>query len=202
MSAVQDLAALRQRRAELQAAVHDIDRRLTFASDRELAARQQLTAAERQRLNGSGSAEAVTRAERALVKARQAATADASPEKLAGARAALRDLDGVIGAFAREHYAELRAEHEAQAVAVAAAVDAALAELVAAYGHRQRVDQEGSELWQLVAQPRQRLTPESNAQRAVVEAEAALAAGPDPAPLLPPSFLPEQAELVEEGSVT
>jgi hypothetical protein len=205
-SAAEQLADLRARRAELQAAADDLNRRLTFASEDVAQASAQLREAERQRLNGSGSAEAVASAEHALVKARQAATAGASAEKLAGARAALRDADHEISAYVAEHYAELAAAHNEAAQRAAEAVDGALRAALDAISEREQLVEAANALWRQVSRPRPDLVrrsrcvpPGGDLQH---EIELVLTAGGELAPTLPESFLPEQAEVAEEASLT
>jgi hypothetical protein len=75
MTAVDDLASLRQRRSELVKTIHDGERAMTFADSGVEEARQALAQAERQRLGG-GDPEAVTKAERRLAAAKKAASTD------------------------------------------------------------------------------------------------------------------------------
>lgn len=70
------------------------------------------------------------------------------------------------------------------------------------HAHRQRVDGEASELWQLVAHPRPGLTRESRAQRVVGMAENLLAAGGDVAGVLPEDFRPPAAEARRHSRTT
>ena len=179
MTAAAELAALRERRAEMQRTVHDIDRAMRFSNDAVEDARAALAQAERERLGG-GDPGAVASAERALTEARTAATDDTSRERLQGARAALQDLDGEITRFASRNYRELRDEHAQRATEAAAAIDRALSALLSAYEQRQRVETQAADLWRLVAAPRANLTPASRAQRIVRDAEGLLMAGGDP----------------------
>jgi hypothetical protein len=194
MSAPDELASLRARRDELQKEVHDLDGALTFANVDVEHARAALAEAERKRLGGNATAQDVSAAEKRLAAAKKAATADVSVERLQGARSALRDHDNLISAYAREHYDELRAAHDEQAIAAGEAIDDALQALIAAFEHRQRVEGAAADLWRLVAPPRRGLTPPSRAQQAVTAAETSLMAGNDPPPVLPPSYLPDRAE--------
>jgi hypothetical protein len=141
---------------------------------------------------GSGDADAVKAAEKRLQRA-QAAAGQPWATRASAARLALRDADRDRARFAAEHYRELRAAHARDAEAAAAAVDAALEALVAAYRHREQVAGQAAQLWRLVAQPRPNLTARSNAEEAVRAADAALMAGPEPPPSLPATFLPPGA---------
>ena len=168
--------------------------RLRYASDDVQRAREAVVAAERAAAAG-GPPEGVVKAERALAKARQAQLDDSSPERLQGKRAALRDLDTTIAGFAAENYPALRDAGNETARATAQRVDAALAELEAAFLHRQQVEATQLATFSLVG----RVTPSTLAvERPPVEAavrscgDAVLAGGSRP-PLLPESYLPPEA---------
>jgi hypothetical protein len=205
-SAAEQLADLRARRAELQAAADDLNRRLTFASDNVLAASAAVAQAERERLGG-GDAAAVGVAEKRLTKAKQAATADVSRERLDGARAALRDADREIGTYVAEHYPELAAAHNEAAQRAAEAVDGALRAVLDAIREREQLVEAANALWRQVARPRADLVarsrcvpPVGNLQN---EIEAVLSQGGEVAPTMPTSHLPPQAaELQTEASLT
>ena len=180
MSAVDELARLRQRRSELVKTIHDGESALTFADGGVEEARQALAQAERERLGG-GDPEAVTKAERRLAAARKAAATDTTREKLAGARAALRDADAEIGRFAAAHYADLRDAVNAEAVAVAARVDAALVELATAHRERALLAARAAEVFTLVGRVHPRTIPLARAdiERLARDAEAATMRGPE-----------------------
>ena len=195
MTAVDELARLRQRRGELVKTIHDGERAMTFADSGVEQARQALAQAERQRLGG-GDPEAVTKAERRLAAAKKAASTDVSAEKLTGARAALRDADGEISRFAAEHYAELRDAVNAEAVAVCARVDAALVALATAHRERELLAARAAEVFLLVGHVRPgTISPtRPDVAKLARDAEAATMRGPEVPPLLPESFLPAEAE--------
>jgi hypothetical protein len=194
MSALDQLAELRARRDELGKVIRDCETSSRFASGDVERARETLVRAERERLAG-GSAEAVVRAERALTKARQAAN-QPWPEKIAGTRAALRDAEVRLARFASENYAPLRDAFNEEAVAAAARVDAALTELVEAHRERELLAGRAAEVFMLVG----RVTPSTiprtrtDIEKLARQAEAAIMAGTETAPRLPPSFTPPQAE--------
>lgn len=195
MTAVDELASLRERRSELVKTIHDGERALTFADSGVEEARHALAQAERERLGGSDP-EAVTKAERRLAAAKKAASTDVTREKLTGARAALRDADAEIGRFAAEHYAELRDAVNAEAVAVGARVDAALVELATAHRERELLAARAAEVFTLVGRVRPgAISPtRPDIDRLARDAEAATMRGPEVPPLLPESFLPAEAE--------
>lgn len=196
MTAVDELAALQERRAALREHVVDMERRMTFASADVERARQAIGEAERRRLRGDGSAEDVTKAEKNLAKAKQTALGDATREKVQGGKDALRDLDAQIGTFAGDNYPALRDAANEQAVAAAEHVDRALQELIAAFGAREHISQTSSELFALVARPDPNTIPRSSpsVERAVNAAAEALAEGGERPPVLPDSYLPPEAQ--------
>src|SRR5204862_2470585 len=91
VSALDELDRLRAQRADLLQEVQAQEAGLRYASIGVQQAREAVVAAERAAAAG-GPQEGVVKAERALAKARQAQLEDASPERLQGKRAALRDL--------------------------------------------------------------------------------------------------------------
>jgi hypothetical protein len=107
----------------------------------------------------------VTKVERRLAAAKKAASTDVTRRKLTGARAALRDADAEIGRFAAKHYAELRDALNAEAVAVAARVDAALVELATADRERALLAARAAEVFTLP--PKARASLERNRHRGV-----------------------------------
>jgi hypothetical protein len=194
VSAIDELERLRGQRADLLQEIQAMEARLRYASDEVQQAKVAVVAAERAAAAGSPQ-EAVSKAEKQLARARQASLEDASPERLQGRRAALRDLDTVIASFAAENYPALRDAGNETAQASAQRVDAALAELQAAFLHRQAVEQSQITTFSLVG----RVTPSTlPVERPAVEAavrscgEAVLAGGSRP-PLLPESYLPPEA---------
>jgi hypothetical protein len=185
---------LLERRRELAQLVADGERARTFASSDVERARQELSEAERARLNG-GDPGGVTRAERALDQAKTAAQAPTA-ERLAGARAARRDVDGEIGRHVAANYPALSAEINEDARAAADGIDAALRTLLDAAAYRAEVDQRAISLWRWVGDPRPNLTPATLSGPATSAAEALLMAGGEPAPVLPDSYLPPDAVVV------
>jgi hypothetical protein len=181
--AASELAQLFERRSELAQTAADYER-----------AEQELREAERRRLGGLASTSEVGIAEKALTRARSAASQPWAT-KATAARQALRDLDRKISKHVAAHYGELQAELAEDAEASAAAIDGSLRDLQAAYAFRQEVEQRSTRLWNLVAHPQRNLTPESRVGSLITAAEALLSSGGEPPPLLPASHLPERAEV-------
>lgn len=205
MAAIDELATLRQRRAELQRQSHDTESRLTFASQVVEQARMALAETERRRLTGDATEADVQTATKRLAKAKTEAIGDATPERLQGARAAVRDLDAQIGRFATEHYAELRDAVNEEAMAASERVDRALTELQSAHRERELHSQAAHELLALVvARVRPGVVPPERGvvEAAVAAADAADLAGGSRPPVLPESFLPAQAEPLPDDSWT
>jgi hypothetical protein len=189
-----ELRDLFEQRAALAKTVADASAAATYKSGELQRAEQALVQAERARLNGSGSTDAVAKAEKTLVRAR-AEAAQPWAARAAAAREALRDLDGRIARHAAENYGELRDEVDDDARAAADAIDGTLRDLQRAYAFREEVAGRATRLWGLVAHPRPNLTPETRIARLATEAETVLEQGGEPPPTLPESHLPANAEM-------
>jgi hypothetical protein len=192
------LAELFARRGELVAAVQDAERRMRFASDEVATTSAAVEQAERARLRGDGTEQAVRAAEKQLQKSRELAAVP-WPERATGARQALRDHDAAITAHITEHYGELAQVHNEKAVAAAEAVDAALRSVLDAIREREALVAEAAGLWRWVGHPRSDLVPRSRCVQPdgnlAQEIEAVLMQDGERPPLMPTSHLPERAEV-------
>jgi hypothetical protein len=138
--AARGLNELLDQRAQLAATAADAERRVRFASGDVQQASDAVTEIERRALGG----EKVSDAERAkvhkrLVEARAAANEPWS-QRAEGGRRALSDLDRRIAAHVVAHFDQLRADVEAEAVAVAERLDRAAQEVVDAHTERAQVE--------------------------------------------------------------
>ena len=134
------LNALVGRRAELAATAREAENAPRVAAEEAQRASAELAALERRRLNGQGDATDAerTKLEKALVRAR-AAEAQPWGERVAGARAALRDADVEIQAHVAANYDTLAGEIADDAAAVKARADDLLRELGPAMREREEI---------------------------------------------------------------
>ncbi len=128
------------RRAELAATAREADNAPRVAAEEVQRASAALAALERRRLNGQGDATDAerTKLEKALVRAR-AAQDQPWGERVAGARAAVRDMEAEIQAHVAANYDALSAEIADDAEAVKQRADDLLRELGPALREREEI---------------------------------------------------------------
>ena len=112
------LVELAARRRELVSVIADSERAARFASEDRVQAEDALREAERARLSGRGDQATVTRAEKALARAKAEAS-EPWATRTDAAKLALRERDVEIAGFASEHYEPLRQELAEDAEAAA-----------------------------------------------------------------------------------
>jgi chromosome segregation ATPase len=134
LTAPEALAELIQRRASAQAKLDQLEAERRAASEAREVARAALIKAEREDVGSTQRA----KLERALADA-EARAAERWPERIEGARHAIRDAQQQVQAFTAEHLDKLVAEREAEGAAVAAKLTSAAEAVVAAYHEREQI---------------------------------------------------------------
>lgn len=154
-----------------------------FASDAQIQAAEALSELERRAAGGQDvSAAERTKAERALSGAR-ARAGEPWPERIRGLRSAMRDSDASVASFIGQHWAELAAELEADALEAAERVDRAMEEIINAYGARERISAHGTALLAAVEVPRPNAIPPSRVEGVIRAAEAVMMEGGETPPI-------------------
>jgi hypothetical protein len=191
------LAELKEQRARAAVRVDDVEREARQAG----AAVQQCLAELAEVERSGATARRRTEAEAALATARQAADQQLWAARLSGAQQGLRECDQAIRAHISANLCPLLAEQEAAGELAAQRVDAAAAELVAAWMERERIAAGIGELVSKVARVEptdvSRSRAEAAAQAAILlanqggEVAPALDRRRDPWALLLPQPAPE-----------
>jgi chromosome segregation ATPase len=140
------MAELAERRSEAQARIDQLEAEQRAAGEARETARAALIEAERR----GGPAAERAKLEKALAAA-EVRAAERWPERIAGARAALRDVHEQLQHFSAEHLDELVAEKERDGEVAAARVTEHAEALLAAYHERERVAGEIATLVSTVA---------------------------------------------------
>jgi chromosome segregation ATPase len=130
-----ELAKVQEQRGRAAARVDALEREQRGAAAAAAAASAALAEHERQ---GGAPAGKRRELEQALAAAKSKA-AEPWPERIAGARSAVRDCDRAVRSFVAENLSELIADLEADGQAAAERVNSAAADLLAAYSEREAV---------------------------------------------------------------
>jgi hypothetical protein len=179
VNATSELAKLCDQRARAEDRVDQLEREARTASAAVAEASAALIAFERD----GGTPEKRRELEQALAAAR-AKQAEPWGERIAGARAALRDVDVSLRAFTAEHFAELVEDKEADGRAVAARVDGAAGTLISLNAELQGVAREIAALASQVGVLQPGDVAFSRAEALVREAQRLVANGGEAAPVL------------------
>jgi chromosome segregation ATPase len=178
-SAAEALAELAQRRAAAQAKVDHLEAEQRAASEAREAARAALIEFERK---GGRPAERA-KLEHALADA-EARASERWPERIEGARQAVRDAHQQVQHFTGKHLDELVKGLERDGEVAAASVNAAAAALVAAFQERERIAGEISTLVSSVARIHPADVAYSRAEQVVRAASELIDQGGEVAPVL------------------